>query len=236
MTRPASSPNDQATTLRNLKVLVVLLVVSNILVGVLSVYLLRAVDRRYSELVGQSVPALNDVRELMSQAVAGMRSTNPNNFVGPTKDAAVALQTARARLASVQNFRGETLKNSYFSAHPEAGAAIVQAGLEFERAGAEVSRLYAQGRIAEVAALRDEKVLPSFDRYVAAIGSASDAIEAGSLATSKDYTVRTNSLTAIVLGVASWPLLALVGLLLLTAVFVIAMMIAFRGKDLADMP
>jgi hypothetical protein len=51
-----------------------------------------------------------------------------------------------------------------------------------------------------------------------------------------DFTAKTSSFSRIVLGVASWPVIALVGLLLLTAGFVIAMMIAFRGKDLAGTP
>ena len=43
-------------------------------------------------------------------------------------------------------------------------------------------------------------------------------------------------ISTVVLGVASWPVLIVVALLLLTAVFVLAMMIAFRGKDLSDSP
>src|SRR5476649_1452827 len=76
MSRP-SSPNDQATTLRNLKLLVILLAASNVLVGAISVYLLRTVDRRYTELISRTVPALNDLRELMTDTITTMRATNP---------------------------------------------------------------------------------------------------------------------------------------------------------------
>jgi len=39
-----------------------------------------------------------------------------------------------------------------------------------------------------------------------------------------------------VLGLAGWPLLVFGSLLLLVVILVVAMMIAFRGKDLADAP
>lgn len=84
--------------------------------------------------------------------------------------------------------------------------------------------------------LRDESLRPSFDDYLILIGKAADLIEAQSLRTSGDYSARTSSLSTVVLGVAGWPLLVFVGLLLLVVVLVIAMMVAFRGKDLADAP
>ncbi len=61
-------------------------------------------------------------------------------------------------------------------------------------------------------------------------------VESRSLAASKDYSTKTDRLSTVVLGVASWPVLIVLALLLLTAVFVLAMMIAFRGKDLPDSP
>jgi hypothetical protein len=236
MPQPGSNPNAQASTLRNLKVLVVLLVFSNIFVGVLSVYLLRAVDQRYSELVGQAVPALNDLRQLMSDTVTVMRSTNPNNLSGANGDAVAALLGSRQRLAQMKKSREEAIQDPYFAEKHEAAMAISQTGLEFDGICAEYLDIYTSGRRAEAVRLRDEKLLSTFDRHIATIGAAADAIEFTSLATSKDYSGRTNSLSTIVLGVASWPVILLFGLLLLTAVFVIAMMIAFRGKDLSDMP
>lgn len=236
MSRPATNPNDQASSLRNLQLLVVVLVVSNILLGLMSVYLLRSVDQRYSELVGRTVPALNDLRELMSRAVEAMRATNPKNFEGPNQRGADALLNARRRLDAAQNFRGITLKDGYFSAESDLAVAILRTGQDFDLAGAAVARLYDEGRLTEVARRRDEKLLPAFDSYVAAIGAAADAVESRSLAASKDYSAKTDRLSTVVLSVASWPVLIVLALLLLTAVFVLAMMIAFRGKDLPDSP
>jgi hypothetical protein len=236
MARSPSHPNDQASSLRNLKLLVVVLAASNLLIGALGVYLLRSVDQRYSELVGHSVPALNDLRELMSDTVAAMRATNPRYFVGPGVNPARALQDARERLAAEQKFRAAVLRDPDTTGNREDHAAIQKLGDEFESVATEISQIYSKGSPVDVARLRDEKLLPVFDQYIVAIGRAADRIEATSLTTSKVYSSKTNTLSAVVLSVASWPVLVLALLLLVTAVFVIAMMIAFRGKDLADAP
>jgi len=227
---------DHAATLRRMNFLVVLLVVSNIATGIFSVYLLRKVDARYSELIGQSVPVLNDLRELMADTVVAMRSTNPRYFTGAGAVPAEALQNARQRLATEQKFRAELLKEHSFADAPKDRAAIQAGGEEFGRVSAELSRLYAAGNFAEASRLREEKLLPQFDHYLAAISKASDVVEAQSLAANKDYTARTHSLTAFVLGVAGWPLIVMVVLLLLTVCFVVVLMFVFRGKELGDMP
>ena len=236
MPQSVSGPNAQAPTLRNLKVLVVLLVVSNLFIGALGFYLLRSVDRRYSALIGRVVPALNDLRQVMSDTVTAMRSTNPNNFSGAGADSNKALQISRQKLAQMRKSREETLQDPYFADKREVLTAIRETGLEFDGICSEYLAVYGSGRQTEAVRLRDEKLLSIFDRHIGSIGAAADAIESTSLSTSSDYAGRTSSLSTIVLGVASWPVILLFGLLLLTAIFVIAMMIAFRGKDLADMP
>jgi hypothetical protein len=236
MARSVSTPNDQAATLRNLKVLVVLLVLSNILVGLLGVYLLRAVDKRYSELVGRSVPVLNDLRELMTDTVAAMRATNPRNFSGPDSNEPAVVEAMKTSLQKAVKFRDDLLENGSLKEELTDQEALRKTGAAFAASVTEVMQIYSTGRRADGVRMREEKLLPSFDQHMAAIGRAADAVEANSLGISRDYTSRTNSLSTIVLGVASWPVIVLFGLLLLTAVFVIAMMIAFRGKDLADMP
>jgi hypothetical protein len=236
MARPVSSPNDQAATLRNLKVLVVLLIISNLVVGALSVYLLRAVDRRYSELVERSVPALNDLRELMSDTVLVMRTTNARNFSGPPDTHAAATQVIENSLGTALHFRAALATTGGFKDQADQLQAVQKTGDVFIGAVQEVKQLYAAGKISEAVRIREEKLLPAFDQHMAAIGNAADKIESLSLGVSKDYTTRTNNLSTIVLGVASWPVILLLGLLLLTAIFVLAMMVAFRGKDLADMP
>ena len=49
---------DQSSTVRTLKLLLMMLVFSNVALGVFSFYLLRSMDRRYSDLIEHAVPLL----------------------------------------------------------------------------------------------------------------------------------------------------------------------------------
>jgi hypothetical protein len=43
-------------------------------------------------------------------------------------------------------------------------------------------------------------------------------------------------MSTVLLGLAGWPVVLLVGLLLLTAIFVLVLMVLFRGREMSDMP
>ena len=43
-------------------------------------------------------------------------------------------------------------------------------------------------------------------------------------------------LPSLLLGIASWPIVVLAGLLLLTALFVVVLMVLFRGREMSDTP
>jgi hypothetical protein len=236
MARPTTNPSDQATTVRNLKLLVVLLILSNVALGVFSVYLLRTVDRRYSQLIDSSVPLLNDLQQLMTDTVGAQRATGSGLFAAPEATRADALPNARAADARERKFAGDFFVGPRLEAFPALRASLQKASEDHRAAVAELIGLYAAGKIDEGNRLREQTVRPVFDRYVALIDRVSDAVLAQSQRVSTDYTAKTNSLSTVVLGVAGWPLLVLAALLLLTVFFVVAMMVAFRGKDMADMP
>ena len=232
----ATSISDQAASLRNLKRLVVILIASNIALGVFSVYLLRTVDRRYTELLDRSVPVLNDLQTLTAESVSAMRGTGPALFAATEKNRAALLQSAQAALKEDREFRNRLVRGDWLSSKPKGKLNFQQAGEAFTKDSLEVLRLLEAGNAEEASRLRDNVVRPEFDHYLDAITKVADDLEAESLQTNSDYTARTNSLTTVVLGVAGWPLLVFGVLLVLVAVLVVAMMIAFRGKDLADAP
>ena len=63
--------------LRQLKLLVVLLIISNIALGAFGFFFLRSIDQKYSALIDQSVPTLAALHKLTIKASEAMRSTNP---------------------------------------------------------------------------------------------------------------------------------------------------------------
>jgi hypothetical protein len=232
----SSSISDQASSLRSLKRLVVLLVVSNLALGVFSVYLLRTVDRRYSELVDRSVPVLNDLQTLTALSANVMHRTGTVLLNAPAEKRAAMLRDARTALDQDRDLRNRLFKADWLSSRPEGKLEFKKAGDDFTQVASELLRQATGGQTAEAREFRERSLRPAFERYQSVTTLVADLLEAESQQTNLDYTARTNSLSNLVLGLAGWPLLVFVALLLLVVVLVIAMMVAFRGKDLADAP
>ena len=232
-----SSAHDQSATLRQLKLIVLVLVLSNIGLGVLSFYLLRNLDRRYTQLIDRSVPVLNDLQGLTAHAATALRATNPIFWQGDEANRKAAAQRARGLLGEEAVDRRKLVTAGGKSLDTGEGRAELDAaGESFARAAREVAALLEAGRIDEAVRKRDDVMLPAFDRYVDAITKAADLLEADSLKTNEVVSESTHSASKLVLGVASWPVLVLVALLVLTAIFVVVLMVLFRGREMSDMP
>src|SRR5471032_686447 len=135
MARLASYPNEHAPSLRNLKLLVIVLAVSNILLGVFSVYLLRGVDQRYSELIDRTAPVLNDLQTLTAKSVEAMRGTNPA-FFGVTGDKMEsAVKRGRAALETDRALRGKLLAVTWLPATSAKRAEFQRSGDAFTQSG-----------------------------------------------------------------------------------------------------
>ena len=182
-----------------LKLLVVLLVLSNIGLGAFSFYLLREIDHTYSDLFDRSVPVLNDLQSLTAQAVGAMRNAN--------------------------------------AAQPTSGnVRRAAAGEAFTRIGEQVVAEFAADRVSEATRIRDEILRPAFERYLTATTKLSDVVEAASTRVNDAVSARASNFSRILLGIGSWPVILLGGLLLLTLVFVVVLMVLFLGREMSDMP
>ena len=232
---PISGLHDQSSTVRQLKLLVVVLVLSNIGLGVFAFFLLRQIDRQYSDLIGRSVPVLNSLQTSTAQALRAMRATNPALLSGGDPPQSFRLEEARAVIARDRDLRGQLLKSDWAVAVPERND-VAASGEAFTRLAGEVLGLIAAGRVEAGAEMREATLRPAFERYIAAITKAADVLEAESERINASVSARTGSWSTVVLGVASWPLVVLVLLLVLTAVFVVVLMVLFRGREMSDMP
>lgn len=114
--------------------------------------------------------------------------------------------------------------------------ALQRAAADYSARANELLGHFEAGRASELVRLRDSGLLPAFDHYLATVGRVSDQLAQTSLRASDETTVRIGRMSTLVLGIASWPVILLVALLLLTAVFVIVLMILFRGRETSDMP
>lgn len=233
MTSPRS---EHVATLRQLKLLVLVLVLSNLGLGGFSFYLLRTIDRNYTELISGTVPLLNDLQTLTAKSVDAMRETGSALFNAPPAERAAAVQHSEIALAGDRRLRAAILNRPRQPALDSSLAALKAAGENFTGTAGEVVRQFAAGEIDAANRLREEALRPAFARYLEAATKAADLLEAESLKKSHVLSAKTGSVANMMLGVASWPVVLLVGLLALTAVFVLVLMVLFRGREMSDMP
>jgi len=223
--RVFSGPDNELSILRQLKVLVVVLILSNIALGFLGFYFLRALDRKYSRLIDQAVPTLHQLQTLTAASLDAMRSTNPTLLGDSPQSRTEMLQRARVAIERDRDLRDRALKREWLSTETDERLNLETAGETFSRAATEIVSLFESGDRVEASRQREQSVRPAFDRYVAATTKAADALRAQSLRRSDTLTATTGSVSNMLLGLASWPVIILCAFLLITAVFVIVILL-----------
>jgi hypothetical protein len=232
--RVLSGPaDDQTSILRQLKILVIVLILSNIGLGIFGFYFLRTIDRKYSTLIALAVPTLNDMQTLTMFIGDAMRSTNPTLFGDNPQSRAEMSQRAHTALERDRDLRNSILKREWLPRDAEERLNFQNAGDAFSRTAAEVVGLFESGESAEASRQREQSLRPAFNRYVTATTKAADVLEDESLRTSDILTASTVSTSKIMLGLASWPVIILCGFLLITALFVIGVLlkVLFSGRE-----
>ena len=223
--RNFSESEHQKSILRQLKVVIALLVLSNVVLGVFSFYFLRAVDRKYSQLISRAVPIMHQMQELTAVTTEVMRETNPALFGGSSENQREATERARAGLDRDKKLRDSLVQTDWDPTRDNEQDTLQNTGETFTKIGRNVIDLLGTGRITDATKLREESLRPAFERYVAATSEATGFVKALSLKTSDDFTERTHSISKMMLGLGSWPVMILGILLLITAVFIIAVLL-----------
>ena len=219
-----ANPESQQAALRQLKILVLILVVSNVCLGIFSVYLLRAVDRKYSVLISETVPSMSELQTLTAGGVDAMRGTNPALFQQPAGDAAATAQHSRKAIEHERDLRGHALQREWLILKPAERTELEETGNTFTRESLAVLQLFEGRHNAEAVQERDSALRPAFDRYLQCLTKSADALETEGLRSSGNLTQQTGSLSHMMLGVATWPVMV-VGLFFLVAmIFVIGVL------------
>lgn len=228
----ASGPQP---SVRTLKVLVALLVASNLFTGLLSVYLLRNLDGRYGNLVKHSSAMMNDLQTVTADAAVAMRRTDPfffRNVKG--QELAVAVKAAKSAIDEDQLLRGSVLKREWSPRLKSQQDLLAQVGTDFTWSAEKVVALFAEGRTDDAVRLRQEELRLIFERYLAVTTAVADALLDDTKRVSQSYSDESQVSSQIMLSVASWPVLLGMALLLATFVFVVSLIILFRRRELAD--
>lgn len=224
-----------SASLRNLKLLLLVLLVSNVGLGLLSFFLIRSVDRRYTELLGRTIPLLNDLQTLTAKSVNAMRVTNPDGAERTLGDPAT-LARLHKTVGDDRALREKILSRPWPADLISGRNEIARAGGQFTQWCVETLDLQGKGERAASLKIRDERLRPAFEDYLNTLTKVADSVEANSGKESEQFSGTTGSFSRIVLGIGIWPVVAVGALLILTAVFLGVLMLAFRGKDLSEAP
>jgi hypothetical protein len=237
MPRPFSPGSQRPfATARQLKLLVLVLTLSNIGLGVFSFRLLRKLDESYSDLIDHSVPVLNELQSLTAKSVRAMRTTHSSPAWETPEQRAEAVRLARAAFADEADCRATLLAAVWLSCENEARKEFETAGAQFATIGGQLVARLAAGDVAGAASMRDEKLRPAFEHFLEATTKAADVVEAESLRLNHRVSASAGNMSNVLLGIASWPVVLFCGVLALTGVFVVVLLVLFRGRELGDTP
>jgi len=210
---------------RQLKFLVVVLIISNIALGAFCFFLLRDIDRNYSALIDQSIPTLTRLQNLTVMASDTMRSTNPVLLEEPNARPAEIVRLGRIAVERGVERRNELLARDWVKNAETEQADIRTAGDAFDRAALDTLRLIEANQIPEAQKQRETVSRPAYNSYVAATTRASELLHTSSLQASTSLALRAGNMSKMILGFASWPLMILGVFLLFTAIFIISVLI-----------
>jgi hypothetical protein len=215
-----------SSSVRQLKWLIVILLISNIAIGLCSVYALRRADQRYSALIDRTLPVLNDLQTLTASATKAMVATNVARAA--LGDVSAFVRQSRGVLQQDSAVRQRVSAKKWLIENNPDRLKMQSLGEAFTNQAMHVLDLLADGNTTEAVRFRETTLRHSFDQYIDSITAASDVLEAESEKASDAETARTNAASKMVLALAGWPFIAGSVLVLITTVTVVVLMILFR--------
>ncbi|MBI2814044.1 MAG: hypothetical protein HYX71_07150 [Opitutae bacterium] len=201
-------------------ILIIALLASNLLVGVASLWFLRAMEQRYTALFERSVPLLNNLRaltrELSTVQRLVRRVSDPHNEPAWASLIPQMVATSDAAKAhAVEISAMEALKGI------PRGQALAVLGKEYDARVDQFLELARAGKLAESNQYNIATLRPYFDEYMDALDEVANQVERDGSDLRERYTQDTRRFSAVLLAFAGWPLLLgallLVGTVLLVA-------------------
>ena len=216
--------------------LAIILVLSNFLLGVFSVYLLRRVDRDYSGLIDDSIPVFRENRALSHENGRVFRGVIGALVTSDPAECAEAIAQTKAALASSEQLRSKILAGDIVRQDPAMAREITESGRAVDKAVRDILQHITPQDTVDAEKTRVELMLTAFDRHSAMSDRLSTVVADRAEEISGHYTDQVRSRSEMVLGLAGWPLLLAASIVVLTVVVVIVMLFVFRQADVVDEP
>lgn len=208
--------------------MVVILMVSNLMLGCISAYLLRAIDRNYSVLIDRSFPQMNELRLLTKETVSMQRHVLAALVATDSVMREDSIQKLESAVARQKIHRKGLLMAEEFRAKPELSKVLTQSAQVYEAGLETFLALMSAGRREEADNLRKDLLRPSVNVYLDAIDQAAVAVEVDGQALKDVYSSRAKTQGTILVGLASWPLLAGLVLAILLGIIIGALVLVYR--------
>ena len=187
--------------------LVVGLLVSNLAVGILSLFFLRSVNQRYAVLFERSIPVVNNLRTLTRElgSVQRMARRITDAEKGPDgKELAPVMDdlSTKARVHALDISNAELFKDT-----PHAGA-ISAMSREYDTKIDAFLRLTHAGKLSEANHYNIDTLRPAYDNYQLKLDAAADYVENQGNNLRDRYAQESRFFGGLLLAFAGWPVIA----------------------------
>jgi len=206
-------------------VLILALLASNLLVGVLSLFFLRSMDRRYSALFDRSVPLINNLRtltrELGSVQRMARRISDPNNetdWIALLPQMEDGSNSAKAHAVEISSM--ELLKGTRHV------GAMANFGREYDDKVDAFLALARARKISEANQYNIDVLRPAYDHYMDALDGVANFVEREGSDLRVRYAQESRLFGGFLLAFAGWPLLAAGVIIVVMALLVIGLLVA----------
>lgn len=209
------------------------LLVSNLAVGVLSLYVLRSVNRRYSQLIERSVPALNNLRTLSRELSTVQRLAR--RIVDPDNERSWAdLLPQMDDTSNLALNHGRDLARAEAFSETNLPANLVRLAREYD-AGVDQFLAHARNRqFSDANRFNTETLRPLYERYQDALDEAAQHVQSSG----RDLRDRTDEdarfFGSLLLAFAGWPLFAAVAAVLVMGVMIAGLVLSVFAPGLMD--
>ncbi len=231
-----SRESSLQTSVRRLKLLVGVLVLSNCVLGIFSVSLLRKLDHDYSDLLDQTLPLIAQLRVVGRESTDVYRALVAGIVETDAKLCAESVQRAAKSLARAHAARAQLLKTGVLKEKPEMLKEMADATTAYDEvARAIMAKLSPEMTPADQNASYNQ-LEQALERCRRSTRQLQEFVDARSQAISDNVSAEVRSRSRLVLGVASWPLLVGVLVAAMVAVVLIGMFFILRRVGADDGP
>jgi hypothetical protein len=211
--------------------LVISLLVSNLAVGILSLFFLRSVNQRYATLFEGSIPVVSSLRTLTRETTRvqrlARRIAEPENGAF-WRDLVTELQDEKSRV----RVHGQEISAMALFNDTEHASAIDAMSVAYDDRIDAYLALARAGKLSEAGRFNNEVLRPTYDNYQLKLDAAAEFVEAQGNSLRERYTKESRYFGGLLLAFAGWPVLAAAIAVLVLGLLIITLLVTIFTPEL----